>query len=623
MSKRPKMEPAPEQGIDFFQNDVFAMQRHALNDANEMDLFESFSETMKNSDFTSLTNFNNSVAQNNKPIPTATMEQQKVQGQELLYHPPQSTMSSQGHGQGQYMTDPFAMVDNNPNMMTVKSELLNQNTSMTADAERLQWGFADNDDNFFNSIPDVIEDHKHGDSASAAAKPTKMAKDRRRERNKVLARKTRVKKKAELEILRDKMLSLVCESKRLKGVITANLPIPLAQRVFEQADSNLPENIMSIVQQVITRQEKSVFEDLKLQQRSFCIVNATVPDLPIIYASVDFCKLTGYPTDEIIGKNCRLLQGADTNKAETLKIRQALENGRDFISVLLNYKKDGTKFWNQIQMSHMKDINGLPSLILGIQSQVSPAFSPQGYTQLSGRASSGQIDRATANAIDAMLHERSLENEATGQNGPDKKGNIVLNNNGTASSSSAGTIPSSSSHAFINHLPTEIEDKKEPKSKERTGRPFKSPSGSYTTSYHGGSSPPTTESMKATAAFSSNHPNASRTSGIGSGKSFTGLGKEHATTLTKAPSLSRFLKEEQVEKNQLRDGCSSSGNGSGTDSLKQLSEGGTSVERGTSVTSDDSEKLSDKRGQSKFEFDSDLFFENVNGIDDDEVSCPL
>ena len=65
------------------------MQRHALNDANEMDLFESFSETMKNSDFTSLTNFNNSVAQNNKPIPTATMEVQnpvKAKSQRILKH---------------------------------------------------------------------------------------------------------------------------------------------------------------------------------------------------------------------------------------------------------------------------------------------------------------------------------------------------------------------------------------------------------------------------------------------------------------------------------------------------------------------------------------------------------
>jgi PAS domain S-box-containing protein len=579
--KRVKYETQEHGQMDFFQNDVSVMHRHSMSDANEMDLFRTFAESMNNnSDYTSPNMFNDGGHQQNYPreckaVNTPIYVEPQRSHVQIQVHP----MIIQNLPLGHYLTDPFQMVGHfDGNNKTIKPEPSHQHSGMN-DMEKMHWNFSENDDNgCFNSVQDADEEHQHsGGGRGGGDKPTKVAKDRRRERNKVLARKTRVKKKAELEILREKMLSLVCESKRLKSVITAYLPEPLALRVFQQSDSHLPENILSIVQQVITRQEKSLFEDLKMQQRSFCIMNATVPDMPIIYASVDFYKLTGYPTEEVIGKNCRILQGPETNRTETARIRRALESGRDIIAVLLNYKKDGTKFWNQIQMAHMKDINEAPSLILGIQSQVSPAMSPP----LSGRASSGQIDRGTANAIDALLQQRTRDSQqAAAQQGHTKEKTSNAITNGNSSSSSGGNTTSelitnntashsTSSYASVNGTLA----KGGVKGNVRKSRSKEAAASTFTDSLAATHStlsvdPPTTESTAASAfqtaclpsslspPCSSLNSSSSRWGVSGVRSNVVLLLKEQNTQpglgsalLAKAPpSLTRFLKEEQAEK---------------------------------------------------------------------------
>lgn len=94
-------------------------------------------------------------------------------------------------------------------------------------------------------------------------------------------------------------------------------------------------------------------------------------DNPIIFANDAFCRLTGYEHDELIGHNCRILQGPDTNERETRKLRRAVEQEKDVHVELMNYRKDGTPFWNSLFMSPVRNAKGEVIFFFGSQLDVS------------------------------------------------------------------------------------------------------------------------------------------------------------------------------------------------------------------------------------------------------------
>ncbi|GAA3720528.1 histidine kinase dimerization/phosphoacceptor domain -containing protein [Sphingomonas cynarae] len=81
-------------------------------------------------------------------------------------------------------------------------------------------------------------------------------------------------------------------------------------------------------------------------------------DNPIVFCNEAFQQLTGYDRDEIIGRNCRFLQGADTDRDEVAKVRAAVEAQTDIAVDLLNYRKDGTTFWNALYLSPVRNDAG-------------------------------------------------------------------------------------------------------------------------------------------------------------------------------------------------------------------------------------------------------------------------
>jgi two-component system, cell cycle response regulator len=85
------------------------------------------------------------------------------------------------------------------------------------------------------------------------------------------------------------------------------------------------------------------------------IADAQVPDCPIIYVNPKFEQMTGYSASEVIGKNCRFLQGTDTKQPGLNAIRQALREQKECRVVLRNYRKDGTLFWNDLSISPIRN----------------------------------------------------------------------------------------------------------------------------------------------------------------------------------------------------------------------------------------------------------------------------
>ena len=92
------------------------------------------------------------------------------------------------------------------------------------------------------------------------------------------------------------------------------------------------------------------------------ITDALQPEHPVIFANAAIETITGYPKDEVIGRNCRFLQGPESNGETVSDIRSAVADGQELVRRVLNYRKDGSTFWNELTM---KPIFGADDELVG------------------------------------------------------------------------------------------------------------------------------------------------------------------------------------------------------------------------------------------------------------------
>ncbi len=100
---------------------------------------------------------------------------------------------------------------------------------------------------------------------------------------------------------------------------------------------------------------------------AFCLADATRPDHPLVYVNRSFTVLTGYSAEDCHGRNCRFLQGDDTDQPAARAIARALADRIPGTAVLRNYRKDGTLFLNELTVVPLCDEDGTVSHFAGIQ----------------------------------------------------------------------------------------------------------------------------------------------------------------------------------------------------------------------------------------------------------------
>jgi PAS domain S-box-containing protein len=100
------------------------------------------------------------------------------------------------------------------------------------------------------------------------------------------------------------------------------------------------------------------------------ITDPRMPDDPIVYVNPAFEKISGYPVDEVLGHNCRFLQGEDRDQPALDELRAALSEERESRVVLKNYRKDGTPFWNELYVSPVHDEEGRLTNFVGVQNDI-------------------------------------------------------------------------------------------------------------------------------------------------------------------------------------------------------------------------------------------------------------
>nr|AML76708.1 putative LOV domain-containing protein [Actaea racemosa] len=179
----------------------------------------------------------------------------------------------------------------------------------------------------------------------------------------------------------------------------------------------------------IPRVSQELKDALATLQQTFVVSDATKPDCPIVYASSGFFDMTGYSSKEVIGKNCRFLQGPETDKNEVAKIRNAVKTGGSYCGRLFNYKKDGTPFWNLLTVTPIKDDNGKTIKFIGMQVEVSKytegvnesALRPNGLSTSLIRYDARQKEKALGSiteVVQTVKHPRSHIDEKSEKGEP-------------------------------------------------------------------------------------------------------------------------------------------------------------------------------------------------------------
>jgi len=100
------------------------------------------------------------------------------------------------------------------------------------------------------------------------------------------------------------------------------------------------------------------------------ITDATRPDNPIVYVNPAFERITGYSPPDVMGRNCRFLQGRNTSQDSIAQVRKAVHDGSPLVVTLLNYRKDGSPFWNELSLAPVHDDQGSLTHFIGLQLDV-------------------------------------------------------------------------------------------------------------------------------------------------------------------------------------------------------------------------------------------------------------
>lgn len=198
------------------------------------------------------------------------------------------------------------------------------------------------------------------------------------ERNREHAKRSRIRKKFLLESLQQSVSLLKEENDKLRNSIRTHLGSEeadeLLQKQLSSSEPGLIASSTSDANKVLDDPDFSFIKALQTAQQNFVVTDPSLPDNPIVYATQGFLNLTGYTLDQVLGRNCRFLQGPETDPKAVEKIRRSIEEGTDMSVCLLNYRMDGTTFWNQFFIAALRDAGGNITNYVGVQCKVSDQY---------------------------------------------------------------------------------------------------------------------------------------------------------------------------------------------------------------------------------------------------------
>lgn len=169
---------------------------------------------------------------------------------------------------------------------------------------------------------------------------------------------------------------------------------------FTQDDIHFLQAVANVLAATVSRKKSEA--RLRLMERAIAassngiiLTDVQQPDNPVVYANPAFEAMTGYRADEMLGKNCRLLQRDDRNQPGLESLRAALQEIRECHVVVRNYRKDGSLFWNELRVAPVYDVDGYLTHFVGVQ------------TDITDRIRAEEALKASEQKLDSIL--KSLE----------------------------------------------------------------------------------------------------------------------------------------------------------------------------------------------------------------------
>lgn len=133
------------------------------------------------------------------------------------------------------------------------------------------------------------------------------------------------------------------------------------------------------------------------------VADCRKPDMPLMFVNPAFEAMTGYAIDEVVGKNCRFLQGTENDQPALDTLRKAIRMAEPVVVTLRNYKKDGTLFWNKLELAPVRDSEGVLTHYIGIASDIS--------SEVISRNQISELNLMLAETNDQLRIERDRERE--------------------------------------------------------------------------------------------------------------------------------------------------------------------------------------------------------------------
>lgn len=133
------------------------------------------------------------------------------------------------------------------------------------------------------------------------------------------------------------------------------------------------------------------------------ISDPSLPDNPLVYVNDAYERLTGYSRESVIGRNCRLLQGPESDPETVAEMREAIDAEEPVTVELVNYREDGTPFWNRVDISPIHDEDGEVMHYVGFQTDVSKR--KRAEENAKRRAEALQEERRTLDRVLSRVNE--------------------------------------------------------------------------------------------------------------------------------------------------------------------------------------------------------------------------
>jgi len=146
------------------------------------------------------------------------------------------------------------------------------------------------------------------------------------------------------------------------------------------------------------------FAAIEMTRMPMILTDPNLDDNPIVFANKAFLDLTGYEEEEILGRNCRFLQGAQTDRAQVAELRRTVETRGSIALELLNYRRDGSAFWNAVFIGPVYDTDGKLQYFFASQLDVTRRRNTeQSYRQAQKMESIGQLTAGLAHDFNNLL----------------------------------------------------------------------------------------------------------------------------------------------------------------------------------------------------------------------------